>query len=178
VSWDKVVIADIWGPGTSHLAAPNGGDLKFTLVPRYTQDAKGKPSSDPSDYAVTLNSGEAPAEWAGAIFTPMGTAAVTGICDLPDWDKSKPAIRKAYRTAIDDSEMNNLGSGSTQRLESIIPYVSDTGALAFNYVRLFRVEKARGKPTTHLFVIKAVAAALPKGTVRALQDGSGHGPPS
>lgn len=176
MNWNKVVIADVWGPGRSHIAAPNGGDLTFTLVPRYTQDAKGKSSL--ADYAVTLNTGEAPDEWAGAIFTPMGTVAVSGISKLPDWDKSKPAVCKAYQTAIDDQTKNNLGKSNTERLESIIPYVDAAGALGFNYIRLFYVDNARNAPTKHLLVIKAVAQSLPKGSVRALQDGSGHGPPS
>lgn len=174
MKWDKVVICDVWGPGKSHLAAPNGGDLKFQLVPRVMNA-----SGTPADYVVQFSQGEAPDEWAGAIFTPMGKNAVTGISGLPDWDKSKPAVCKKYQDTINDATTNNLGNSGTARLESIIPNVTKDGTtLGFNYVRLFYVDNARNAPTKHLLVIKAVSASLPKGSVRALQDGAGHGPPS
>src|SRR5262249_42930260 len=115
VKWDKVVIGDIWGPGKSHLTPPGGGDLQFRLLPRYLRDANGK--SYVANYAIDFSKGQAPDEWAGAIFTPMGTAAVTGISGLPDWKKSDPAVCKRYQDAIDDTSKNNLGSGSTERLE-------------------------------------------------------------
>ena len=177
MKWDKVVICDVWGPGKSHLTPPNGGDLKFRLVPRFIQDANGNPSI--ADYAVDFFNGDAPDEWAGAIFTPKGTVDVKGISGLPDWDKSNSTVCKKYQNAIDDQTTNNLGKSNTSRLESIIPYVSTDGkTLGFNYVRLFYVDNARNAPTKHLLVIKALAQSLPKGSVRALQDGSGHGPPS
>lgn len=174
MKWDKVVICDTWGPGKSHLTPPSGGDLKFQLLPRYIQGANG---TQPANYLIDFFKGDAPDEWAGAIFTPMGSVAVSGISKLPDWDKSNPTVCRAYQTAIDDQTKNNLGKSNTERLESVIPYVDAAGALGFNYIRLFYVDNARNAPTKHLLVIKAVAQSLPKGSVRALQDGAGHGPP-
>jgi hypothetical protein len=136
-------------------------------------------SGTPADYVVNFVKGEAPDEWAGAIFTQIGKDAVKGISNLPNWDKSNPAVCRKYQQTIDDTTTNNLGNSGTLRLESLMPYVSKDGkTLGFNYVRLFYVDNARNAPTQHLLVIKAVSSSLPQGSVRALQDGAGHGPPS
>lgn len=176
VKWGRVVICDTFGPGKSHLSPPFGGNLEFWLRPQFIQGADG--TAYLANYAIDFTPGYAPDEWAGAIFTPMGSADVTGISGLPNWDKSNPTVCQAYQTAIDDQTKNNLGKSNTSRLESIVPYVSDAGKLGYNYLRLFYVENARQAPTKHLFVIKSVPAWISPGGVRALQDGSGHGPPS
>jgi len=130
-----------------------------------------------ANYAVDFKSGQAPDEWAGAIFTPMGTVDVTGISGLPDWDRSKPAVCKKYQDVI-NAAASDLARSSTRRLETIVPHVSSAGILGYSAVRLFCVENARNAPTKHLFVIEAVTVKQSAGGVRALQDGVGHGPPN
>ena len=173
MTWDKVVICDVWGPGKSHLTPPLGGNLEFRLVRRPIRGKDGE--SYPANYAVEFVDGHAPAEWAGAIFTPMGTEDVKGISGLPDWDPSKPPVKK-YQDVI-NAAASDLARSSTRRLETIVPYVDNSGNVGYSAVRLFRVENARQAPTTHLFVIEAVTVAQSAGGVRALQDGVGHGPP-
>lgn len=173
VKWGRVVICDMWGLGADHcLIPPLGGNLEFWLRPRFIQGADG--SAYLANYAVDFSPGCAPDGWAGAIFTPMGTKDVEGICDLPPWNKSQ---HDAYKKVLCDDTTNNLGKSNTRRLESIIPYVDDAGNLGYNTVRLFYVPNARQAPTKHLFVIKTATHELAKGGVRGLQDGTGHGPP-
>jgi hypothetical protein len=171
VKWDRVVIVDTWGPGKAHsLTPPLKGNLEFWLRPRFIQGADG--SSHLADYSIEFSRGRAPDEWAGAIFTPMGTEDVRQINRLPAWD---PSHQQKYQDVI-NSAKDELCDSRTQRLETIVPFVDD-GGVGYNYLRLFWVKDARPGPTTHLIVIKTATHALAKGSVQGRQDGSGHGPP-
>lgn len=145
---------------------------EFSLRVKYVRDGKG--TAQIAQLQAEISSGYLSDGWRGALFTPVGTADVTGIYGLPPWN---PSQAETYRNIIEGPN-NNLGDSRTLRLEGIIPYVDASGAVGYDTVRLFYAFNAvEGSPNPDLVIIKTATYAAIPGSVQVRQDGGGHGPP-
>jgi hypothetical protein len=167
-----VMLNDSWGPGaTAVLKAPNGGLAEFTLRARSLRDSQGR--RQPAQLVAEIASGFLGDGWIGAVFTPMGTEPVTGLAGLAPWDPTQAA---AYRKAIEGGS-TNIGNSTTMRLEGVIPFLGAGGVVGYDVVRLYYAVSAVKGPLPDLVVVKTATHTGIPGTVRAQQDGAGHGPP-
>ncbi len=170
---DKTVkLNDSWGPGAANvLQAPLGCPGEFSLRGRFIRDAKGKWQL--GQLRAEIASGYLCDGWQTAVFTPIGTNAVTGISGLPVWDSSQAAT---YRNMITGPD-NNLGDSGTARLEAVIAYADANGVVGYDTVRLYYAFNAVQGPADLVIVKTATYLGIP-GTVQVRQDGGAHGPPS
>jgi hypothetical protein len=170
--WINVSVAlnDTWDAGAAHsLSNPLNRMPEFSLRPRYLRDGQGK--RHVAHFSLDFSSGYLDDGWQGITFTPMGTDPVTGIANLPVWDAQ---YRQVYRDMINKAA-GSLDSSRTARLEAIVPYL-EHNKVAYNFVRLFYVEKAV-QGNAHLVVVRVKSFIGVPGGVQARQDGSGQGPP-
>jgi hypothetical protein len=171
---DKTVtLNDTWGPGANDvLRAPLGCPPEFSLRPVYLRDSHGDWKL--SQLRAAISSGCLSDGWNGALFTPVGTANVEGIYNLPPWDPSQSAT---YRNLIEGPN-TNIGDSRTLRLEGTIPYVDATGAVGYDTVRLFYAFNAvLGSANADLVVVKTSTLVGIPGAVQIRQDGGAEGPP-
>jgi hypothetical protein len=168
----RVTLNDSWGPGAAHsLKTPLAQQPEFWLRPQYLRDAQGNPQL--AHFTVDFPSGFLSDGWRGVNFTPMGTDAVAGIANLQPWD---PSQKDTYRKVIDAASVS-LGDSRTLRLEGVVPHI-EMGGVGYNKVRLFYVLNAvQDNKFPDLVVVKTLTHPAVAGTVQALQDGTGHGPP-
>ena len=170
-----IMINDQWGAGGRNLLlAPLGCNAEISLRARYLRKADG--TRQPAQFEAECSSGYLGEGWQGAVFTPVGHQAVTGIFGLPPWDGT-PATQTKYRDMINGTG-NNLNDSTTRRLEATVPYMSSAGTIGYDTVRLFYVfDAVEGSEIADLVVVKIAALLAPPGTVSALQEGTGQGPP-
>lgn len=172
MKWERVAISDKWGAGADHsLGTPLGKLPEFWLRPRHIWSPDGK-KRHLVNYTVDFASGFLADGWVGAVFTPMGKEPVK-IDSLPDWSESQ---RGAYQNTINKAD-GSLCDSRTERLESIIPYVSKDGKLGYNVVKIFYLPHVRKSPTEHVYIIRIQTHKLADGSVQGQQDGTAHGPP-
>lgn len=167
--WDnrKITLNDCWGPAAQTiLRSANGGRPAFTLRPVTTGSASGA-----AQYVVEVAVGEMVPGWAGVIFTATGTVPFAGLENLPQWD---PSQESRYRQQIANSNCDQSG---TTRLEGLVPFTSN-GAPAYDVVCLYYASGVVvSGPYPDLVVVRSTLLAAGAGVVRALQDGTAHGPP-
>jgi len=171
---DKTVtLNDCWGlAANTILKAPSGSRPEFRLRARALPDSHGR--RQPVQLVVEIVPGFMMEGWAGAVFTPLGTVAVSGIKGLPPWDTSNA---DQYRKVIEGGG-TNIGDSRTLRLEGVVPFVNADGGIIYDTVRLYFAENAvQGGNVPHLAVVKTAVLAGSGGAVQARQDGGAYGPP-
>ena len=169
---DKTItLNDSWGPASKTiLFAPGGGRPRFTLRARTIRNGGGH-------LVVAQLECEADADgiaggWHGAIFTPTGSAPLTGVKGLQAFN---PTTAKHYRDLLEGGT-TNLGDSRTERLEGVVPYINASGKVEYDTVRLYFAENAVSGGSPHLVVVKTSQYGS-NGQVKARQDGVAHGPP-
>jgi len=171
---DKTVkLNDSWGPGAANvLKAPLGCLAEFSLRGRFLRDSKG--NWQLGQLRAEIASGYLCDGWQSAVFTPVGTVAVSGINGLPPWD---PSQAETYRKMITGPD-NNLGESRTARLEGVIAYTDADGVVGFDTLRLYYAFNAVQDTNPDLVIIKTATYVGIAGTVQIRQDGVAHGPPN
>lgn len=165
-----ITINDMWGIGAAHVLKTQVEKRpQFSLRTSYLSDKDGREYL--THFTIDFKLGFLAEGWRGVTLNPGGRNPITGISALPPWDSSQKSV---YINAI-ENVAGILGDARTARLEGIVPYVSQ-GQVHYDRVRLFYAANAiRCEETPDLVIIKVATYQVAPGTVRALQDGGGHG---
>lgn len=159
-----VTLNDSWGPGAQHnLSTPLGGQPELCLRARYLRDSKRNPL--PAHFSVDFSAGYLGDGWLGVNFVPLGKDPVKGIAGLPPYSKS---TRLTYRNKIEEAA-DYLDCSSTARLEGVVPYITKSGQLGYNRVKLFYVRNAVKGPVPDLVIVRLQHHQSASGTVQANQ---------